>query len=337
MCCPIGTPSADAAQTPSYTRPGVGNGGSALRFVDAQATRVLTPVAGCLADWSRNAGARGVTHTLNPFIGCPIGALQCGKACYARHLQSWARKGHRPDDWGTVAYLKQNAAERYLKEVRTSSGGDGTGIFMSSVTEPLPPQKKARAVTHRLLKAMVERPPGRGLIIQTHTSYAAAPEILEVLQELSQRTSVLVSISVETNRERILGLKSSCCSISKRIKAFETLSSHGIATQASVSPLMPCDPEVFARMLREAGVWRVILDHWQVGDGSGGSRTESVGVPQLLTSHGYDPKWCSAAILDELQPIFAAQNFPGGVGRKPDYFAYIPEQSKLRRYFGDLN
>jgi DNA repair photolyase len=208
---------------------------------------------------------------------------------------------------------------------------------MSSVTEPLPPQSKARAVTHRLLEAMVERPPGRGLIIQTHTSYAASPEIVEVLRELSRKTSVLVSISVETNRQRILGLKTSCCSIRKRLQAFETLSSQGIATQASVSPLMPCDPEVFARQLRDRGVWRVILDHWEIGDGSRGSRTESVGVPDLLTSHGYDPKWCSAAILDELQPIFAAEGFRGGVGRKPDYFAYIPEQSRLRRYLGEVN
>lgn len=308
-----------------------------MRLTDTKAVRILTPVAGCLADWSRNAGRRGVTHTLNPFVGCPIGSLQCGRACYARHLQSWARKGHRPDDWGTVAYLKQNAPELYLKEVRTRSGKKAVGIFMSSVTEPLPPQSKARAVTYRLLQAMVEAPPNRGLIIQTHTSYAASPEIVEVLQELSRKTSVLVSISVETNRERIFGLKTSCCSIKKRLQAFETLSSRGIATQASVSPLMPCDPEVFARLLRETGVWRVILDHWQVGDGSNGSRTESVGVPELLTSHGYDPKWCSAAILDELQPIFAAEKFPGGVGRKPDYFAYIPERSKLRRYFDDLN
>ncbi len=308
-----------------------------MRLVQREAKRLLTPVAGCLADWSANVGSRGVTHTLNPFIGCPIGNLQCGRACYAQHLQSWARLGHRPGDWGTVAYLKRNAPELYLKEVRTRNGRNAIGIFMSSVTEPMPPQRKARDITRGVLESMVERPPGRGLIIQSHTSYAASPEIVEVLERLSEKTSVLVSISVETNRENIFGMKQSCCSIKKRLKAFEVLSSHGIATQVSISPLMPCDPEVFARQLREAGVWRVILDHWEIGDGSKGSRTESTGVPRLLIDRGYDPKWCTAAILDELEPIFAAENFPGGVGRKKDYFAFIPKRSTLRACFGGSN
>ena len=100
---------------------------------------------------------------------------------------------------------------------------------------------------------------------------------------------------------------------------------------------MPCDPEVFARLLREHGVWRVILDHWEIGDGSKGSRTTSVGVPRVLTEHGYDAKWCSAAVLDELEPVFAAEGFSGGVGRKEDYFAYIPERSRLRTYFESQN
>lgn len=308
-----------------------------MKLVETRARRVLTPVAGCLAEWSANVGKRGVTHTLNPFIGCPIGNLQCGRACYAQHLQSWARLGHSPKDWGSVAYLKRNAPEVYLKDIPTRFGKNAVGIFMSSVTEPMPPQRKAREVTRGLLEAMVEVPPGRGLIIQSHTSYSAAPEIVEVLERLSAKTSVLVSISVETNRERIFGLKQSCCSIKKRLAAFETLAAHGIATQVSISPLMPCDPEEFAGQLRAAGVWRVILDHWEIGDGSKGSRTESVGMPSLLRKHGYDQKWCSAAILDELEPIFAAENFPGGVGRKEDYFAFIPKRSTLRAYFGGSN
>jgi len=301
-----------------------------------EATRVLSAVTGCLARWSENVGDRGVTHTLNPFIGCPIGWSQCGEACYAQHFLVWRKRGHTRDEWGRTVYVKKNAPSLYIKEVQTRSGKNAIGIFASSVTEPLPPQPEARAITRELLEAMVEFPPGRGLIIQTHTSYAASPEIVEVLVELSKRTSVLVSISVETNRDNIRGLGKPCCSIDKRLNAFEVLSSHNIATQASISPIMPCDPEEFAQTLRLCGAWRVILDHWEIGDGSKGSRTESTGVPQRLKDNGYNAKWFSAEVLDELEPIFRAHGFPGGVGRKKDYFAFIPEHSVLRHHFGWL-
>lgn len=291
-----------------------------------EASRLLTPVSGCLGDWSENAGQNGVTHTVNPFIGCPIGWSQCGQACYAQHLQAWARKGHTRGDWGNFVYLKTNAPALYVKEVQTRTGQNAIGIFMSSVTEPLPPHAQARSVTRSLLEAMVAEPPRRGLIIQSHTSYAAAPDILEVLQELSKRTSVLVSISIETNREHIRGLQKPCCSTTKRLNAFRILASNGIATQASISPIMPCNPELFADLLKKNGVWRVILDHWEIGDGARGTRTESVGIPQLLMDNGYDTKWCSSTVLDELEPIFAAKHFPGGVGRKEDFFAFIPDQ-----------
>ena len=306
-------------------------------LVETTAASILSPVAGCLAEWSANAGVRGITHTLNPFVGCPIGKGQCGTACYARHLQSWARMGHKPEDWGQAVYLKTNAAELYVKEIRTASKKKAVGIFMSSVTEPMPPQQKARQITRRLLEAMVASPPGLGLIIQSHTSYAASPEILDVIERLSQKTSVLVSISIETNRPHIRGLRPPCSSIENRLDAFRVLSSRGIATQASISPLMPCDPKKFARLLRQNGCWRVILDHWEIGDGSCGRRTESVGVPEILRRNGYDPKWCSAEVLDELQPVFEAQGFPGGVGRKENFFAYIPEPSRFHEHIDSRN
>lgn len=121
---------------------------------------------------------------------------------------------------------------------------------------------------------------------------------------------MLVSISVETNREHIRGLGVPCCSIEKRLNAFKVLSENKIATQASISPIMPCDPEIFAQQLKESGVWRIILDHWEIGDGSNGNRTESTGIPKQLMDNGYDPKWCTASILDKLEPIFNKYEFP---------------------------
>ena len=256
-------------------------------------------------------------------MAAQIGRFQCGEACYAQHFLTWRKKGHSTREWGDVVYLKNNADELYLKEVQTNAG-KGIGLFVSSVTEPLPPHSRARAVTKSILKAMLEIPPGRGIIIQTHTSYAASPDILGILKELSRKTSVLVSISIETNREHIRGLIRPCCSIKQRLNAFRTLADNGIATQASISPIMPCTPQTFARLLKENGVWRVILDHWEIGDGSCGARTDLTGVPQRLSENGYSKKWFSANVLDELEPAFIAQGFPGGVGRKSNYFALIP-------------
>lgn len=298
-----------------------------MKIINIEATKLLNPVSGCLAEWSANVGDRGVTHTLNPFIGCPIGWSQCGNACYAKHFLTWKKRGHTRNEWGHYVYLKENAPSLYLHEFKTSSGTNGLGIFASSVTEPLPPHPKARAIMRALLEAMIERPPGRGLIIQTHTSYAASPDILEPLMELSQKTSVLVSISIETNRDETYGFGEPCCSVRKRLKAILALSKVGIATQASISPIMPCDPLEFARTLKQNGVWRVILDHWEIGDGSKGKRTKRTGVPRQLNNLGYDSKWFCADILDEIEPAFVSQRFPGGVGRKDNFFAFIPRKN----------
>jgi len=303
----------------------------ALQHVTAR--HILTPARGCLAEWATSGGEQGVTHTLNPFVGCPIGRTMCGAACYAQHFLPWRCTGHRPEDWGKAFYVKRGGPELYVKDIVAIQREGTVGIFMSSVTEPMPPQRSAREVSRAILEAMVKQPPARGLIIQSHTAYAASPEIVEQLVRLNQRTGLLVSISIETDQEHIRGLRRPCSSVEDRLGAFSVLAEHGILTQASVSPILPGSPERLASLLRASGVWRVILDHWEIGDGSGGARTESVGFPELLRANGYDARWFRASILDELQPVFEAKGFPGGVGRKEQYFAAIPRHGLAARHY----
>ena len=82
------------------------------------------------------------SHSLQPYRGCPFGASLCGVGCYVRHA------GHltsgRP--WGSFLDVRTNAAEAYRapvdRERRWARRSRGRfGIFLSSATEPFPPQE----------------------------------------------------------------------------------------------------------------------------------------------------------------------------------------------------
>jgi DNA repair photolyase len=54
----------------------------------------------------------------------------------------------------------------------------------------------------------------------------------------------------------------------RRLETLHRFRSHGILTQATLSPLMPlADSDAFARRL-DAACDRVIVDHYLMGDGS---------------------------------------------------------------------
>ena len=67
--------------------------------------------------------------------------------------------------------------------------------------------------------------------------------------------------------------------IAARLQALAELSGEGIATQAAIAPLLPSS-ENFPRLLREA-TSRVCIDDYFNGDGSGGKRTERLGLASL--------------------------------------------------------
>ena len=247
--------------------------------------------------------AGGFTHTINLYRGCALGNTLCGVYCYAQwmpyHLSG------RP--WGSFLDVKQGVIEAYrthYHRLKHPKSGEPKplNIFMSSVTEPYPPQERTTRRTRHLLEAMILQPPDV-LVIQTHTPLII--DDLPVLQKLNGQCTLHIQITVETDRSTFPApFPRQAYSPTSRLHALHTLRKAGLHTVATVSPLLPLyDPWQFATDL-EASSDRVILDHYLLGDGSPeGRRTQRTEFPQWLDHMGLK-EWTTLEKFYEIVGIF---------------------------------
>jgi len=252
---------------------------------------ILTPTSGFLAD--------GYTHTLNPYVGCSNAGSICGLFCYAQHFKS-ITKG-RP--WGLYG-AKQNIVEAYQQDfdrLKHPRKGDPKPIriYMSSVTDPYLPQEKQLCLTKTILEAMQDRPPDV-LVIQTHTTLINRD--LDLIRQLARKCELWVSITCETDMDSVPGFPPHPSRPAKRIETLKRFREAGVQTRATISPLMPlADPEQFAHALNTACT-RVIIDHYEFGDGTHGARTRRTNFPQLLEQAGFG-EWNNKEKLWEIRDI----------------------------------
>lgn len=262
-----------------------------------QARSILTRCSGYLRTVT--------THSLNPYIGCSLGRSLCGVGCYVQHNRFLTRG--RP--WGSFLEGKVNAAELYLREAPRGA----FSVFMSSSTDPFPPQERRAGITRGLLEAMAVRPP-TCLIVQTHSALVA--EYQELLLALPK---VRVHISLESDREDFPGLPRPAYSVARRLEAGRVLRQAGLETVACLSPLLPLrDGPGFLERLRDS-FGAVIVDHFVGGDGStSGSRTRATALPAAMEATLAGSS--RLAYRDEVVAL-AQGYFPGRVGVGPDGFA----------------
>lgn len=272
-------------------------------------TSILTRTGGFLATVC--------SHSLQPYGGCGIGRSLCGVGCYAKH-QTFRTRG-RP--WGGYLDVKTGAARLYRSQydreaswARRKSGM--FGVFLSSSTEPFPPQEKRYGVTASVLTAMCEAPPDR-LIVQTHGT--GILDVIETLRELANRCELRVHMSIESDLDRLPGLPGPFASVKARIEAIGTIRAAGIFSVVTVSPLLPIrDPHGYFRRLAEVAD-AIVLDHFIGGDGSAtGSRTLRTALPEAMRS--VDPESVRIEYRSAMAEI-ASRYFPGRVGIGPDGFA----------------
>jgi DNA repair photolyase len=254
---------------------------------------ILTATGGFLAG--------GFTHTVNLSSGCSFAGSLCGTYCYAQH-NHWVTKG-RP--WGLYGY-KANIREAYRREYdalkRPRRGAPKPlRIYMSSSSDPYAPQELRLRLTRTLLEEMQGRPPDV-LVIQTRSPLVGRDS--DLIEGLSMRAEVWLSVTVETDLERVLGFPNHATPPAKRRATLRAFHDRGVLTQAVVSPLLPlADPEQFARQLGEA-CDRVVLDHYLLGDGSAnGLRTRRTGFPQMLEAAGFS-EWNGLEKFWEIKAIF---------------------------------
>jgi len=240
----------------------------------------------------------GFTHSLNPYSGC---AFAC-KYCYVREMPI---QRFREIPWGQWVDIKGNAADNYRKEIASLRRRNRpVNLFMSSATDPYQPIERKTAITRGILEAMVEAPPDM-LQIQTRSPIVARD--LDLLARLKDKCELLVSMTVETDREDMKRIFAPYApGIGLRLRTLRRLHDAGIATQASVSPVLPFTPD-FAQAL--AGIVdRVWIDTLSIGDGAMGKRSERLGMPSLFEANGLTP-WYRRDIHVKVENYFK-KHFP---------------------------
>ncbi|MFO0958677.1 MAG: hypothetical protein U0800_14805 [Isosphaeraceae bacterium] len=257
------------------------------------------------------------SHSLQPYRGCAFGRSLCGVGCYVQHSLH-ITKG-RP--WGSFLEARSNAAESYRasadRERRWARQSRGEFvIFLSSATDPFPPQEVRLGITRGVLEAMNDNPPD-GLIVQTHSDRVA--DHREILGGLAEQCQVRVHLSIETDRDNLPGLPPHPTPIAARFEAAQALKAAGIRVVITVSPLLPiADPDAFfARIAESADA--VVLDHFIGGDGSpNGSRTLRTALPKAMEAA--EPGSTALDYRDRMAAV-AARHLPGRVGLNIDGFA----------------
>jgi DNA repair photolyase len=190
--------------------------------------------------------------------------------------------------------VKQDAASLLQRELRRAKSKGAVSIFMSSSTDPYQPIEYKERITRSLLEAMAADPPDF-LLVQTRSPLVTRD--IDVLQQLG--SSVRVSMTVETDRDDIRKLFSpEAPPIQARLRALRELAAAGIPTQAAAAPILPSS-EQFAAVLHEH-VNRVVLDDYELGDGSGGKRTRRLGIEALYKPLGLED-WYGTQALELMQ------------------------------------
>jgi len=253
-----------------------------------QAKSILNPTGGFLASY---------THSLNAYQGCAFGRGSC-PYCYVRAMPIQKFAGA---PWGEWVKAKVNAPELLARELESlrRKGSFGTlRIFMSTATDPYQGAESRLKLTRRLLEVFDASGDFGLLVVQTRSPLVERD--LDLLTKLGSR--VTVSLTIETDRDEVRRqITPTSPSVDRRLATLERLTQGGLRTQASISPVLPCDPRRFADLVAPRAS-RALVDTLTDGDGAGGRRSAELGMPELLRSLGYSD-WLRA---DAHLPLLAA-------------------------------
>jgi DNA repair photolyase len=270
---------------------------SRARVVPREVARILTPTGGYL---------RGFTHSLQPYVGCEFACAYC----YVREL-SVQRANPFGLPWSQWLAPKTNAAERLAREVARLPIEAAT-IFCSSATDPYTPAERRFAITRACLEVLVAHPPAL-LVVQTRS-----PLVVRDADLLARIPSARASLSITTDDERVRRLvEPNAPGLGLRIEALAKLRVAGVATQAAVAPLLPCDAARLARLL-EPVADRVVIDDFFRGDGAGGRRSRA--AIAMLRAAGLGA-WTEPGYADAAIETFRGVFGPERVGVSAEGFA----------------
>ncbi|MDN4494437.1 SPL family radical SAM protein [Ureibacillus aquaedulcis] len=235
----------------------------------------------------------GFTHSLNPYSGC---AFAC-RYCYVREMPI---QRFKEIPWGEWLDIKLNAAENYRNEmIKLRKKNKPVVIFMSSATDPYQPIERKAKIVRGILEEMLENPPD---YLQIQTRSPLITRDIDLLTKLKEKCKVLVSMTIETDREDIKRIFAPYApGIKLRLKALKEVHDTGITTQASISPVLPFTPD-FPNVLNGI-VDHIWIDTLTIGDGSNGKRSERLGMPTVFEENDLS-KWYRKNIHAAVEKYF---------------------------------
>lgn len=235
-----------------------------------EARSILSRTSGFIAQ-------AGFTHSLTPARNCSYGCTYC----YVPTMGIYG--GLKPPDWmrwGQFTTFKENAPELLRKALRREQV-----IYCSPLVDPYQPAEESEAMMPRIYDALLERPP-KVFVVQTRGPLILRD--LSRLRELNKATVLRVSFSLTTNREEVRRwYEPHCAPLEERLEAIGALRENGIATYATLAPLLPCDPEKLAERALEATAHDVIGDPFHVRAVKKRGATTRKQAYQVSEIHGF--------------------------------------------------
>jgi DNA repair photolyase len=172
----------------------------------------------------------GFRWSVNPYRGC----YHACAYCYARPSHQYLGFG-AGTDFDRKIVVKVNAPEVLERELSKRSWKREM-IMFSGNTDCYQPLEASYELTRRCLEVCIAHRNPIGMI----TKGALVRRDVELLAELSRRTSVLVSITIPFAHEDVCRkLEPGASSSSKRFETMRVLSDAGIRTGVAIAPVIP--------------------------------------------------------------------------------------------------
>jgi DNA repair photolyase len=227
--------------------------------------------------------ATAFDYSLNPYAGCAFACSYC-------YVPKFPNGEHEASEWGQWVNVKTNAAELLADERHKIYG---SRIFFSSATDPYQYIELKYRLSRKCLSVLQCYQPAK---VTMHTRSHLILQDLKLLQSFGDRLQVGVSITTDCDDIR-KEFEPNAPSIGRRLELIKALSQAGITVHASLSPLLPCNPDRLISLITPY-VKKIWIDEMR--------SLEVNTKPALLQKHAvFFDKLNYAATIEYIQSAFS--------------------------------
>ncbi|HEX2714997.1 MAG TPA: radical SAM protein [Candidatus Acidoferrales bacterium] len=253
--------------------------------------------------------------------------------CYARRTH-WFLDEDGINEWASKIFVKVNAPEVLRRELARRSWKHEE-VALGTATDPYQAIEGKYKITRRILEALCEyRTP-----VSIVTRSPMIVRDIDILTKLAKHAGVTVCVSVATTDPSIASeIEPTVAPPAQRLRAVETLSSHGIRTGVLLAPILPgiTDPPKSLEAVVEAAqehkahfVWHNVL---HLGDVTRETFIRYLGEnrPDLLPMYGqmYRGKYAPQAYRARISQVVAGHKARHQIV-EPRYIEPPPEPEQM--------